>query len=234
MSPYSDRQILAIEDDPLLSSHLSEHLKRQGFSVTLCRDGQQGLALACEERFELILLDVLLPHLDGLSLLSRLRCQRQVPVILISALGDEQARITGFSSGADDYLPKPFSMNELQVRIEAILRRIAYERRQPSHCHGNGLHFSDERSDVAYQGQWLGLTPTEYRLLETLSQHLGEVLSKAFLYQQVLRRGYAQHDRSLDMHASNIRRKLARLGSLPIRLEAVWGKGYLLSSLELS
>lgn len=233
MQPYHEQQILAIEDDALLGQHLSQHLMQRGFSVTLCRDGQEGLQRACQQRFDLILLDILLPNLDGLELLGHLRrSSHQVPVILISALGDEQARITGFSCGADDYLPKPFSMDELQVRVEAILRRVAYERGSPpvsANPNQQALHFDEERGDVCLQDQWAGLTPTEYRLLETLMQHQAEVLTKAFLYQHVLRRGYAQHDRSLDMHISNIRRKLIQIGGQKIRLEAVWGRGYVLN-----
>ncbi|MBB3101702.1 response regulator transcription factor [Azomonas macrocytogenes] len=231
MPPYSDRQILAIEDDPLLSAHLNDHLGRQGFNVTHCNDGLDGLSLVLTRQgdFDLILLDILLPGISGLEVLARLRRYERVPIILMSALGDEQDRITGFSQGADDYLPKPFSMSELQVRIEAIFRRVAYEREQSPPRSDFPLILEDARCDVFYNGNWVGLTPTEYRLLELFAQHTGEVLSKPFLYQQVLRRGYSRHDRSLDMHVSNIRRKLTKAGNRCVRLEAVWGKGYLLS-----
>jgi len=228
MTAFPDCRILAIEDDPVLGAHLNDYLVRQGFAVTLCDDGSEGLALAGEHDFDLILLDILLPGLDGLEVLARLRLRRHVPVILISALGDEQDRITGFSRGADDYLPKPFGMGELQVRIEAILRRIAYERGQPMPSSNSPLYFDEERCDIRHGDAWARLTATEYRLLETLGRHPGEMLSKPFLYQQVLRRGYSQHDRSLDMHVSNIRRKLACVGLHGVRLETVWGRGYML------
>lgn len=228
MTAFPNRHILAIEDDPLLGVHLNDHLARQGFAVTLCGDGRDGLVLASEREFDLVLLDILLPGLDGLEVLARLRQSRHVPVILISALGDEQDRITGFSRGADDYLPKPFGMGELQVRIEAILRRIAYERGQPAPSSVFPLHFDEGRCDVRHDDAWAGLTPTEYRLLETFWRHPEEVLSKPFLYQQVLRRGYSRHDRSLDMHVSNIRRKLAAIDLHGVRLEALWGRDYLL------
>jgi len=232
MQPYDDRQILAIEDDPLLGAHLKEALAQHGYQVTLASNGREGLALAAEPTFALVLLDILLPEIDGLALLAQLRRQRHVPVILMSALGAEQDRISGFSSGADDYLPKPFSIGELRVRIEAILRRVAYERGQPPSPAQCGLAFDEMRGDVALDGAWAGLTATEFRLLETLNRHAGEVLSKPFLYQQVLRRGYSQHDRSLDMHVSNVRRKLAAVDYQGMRIEAVWGKGYLLSLQE--
>lgn len=228
MQSCSGRTILAIEDDPTLGSHLKTSLEAQGFQVTLANEGSGGLTLASERPFDLILLDVLLPGLGGLELLTRLRARRRTPVIMMSALGEEPHRIRGFDSGADDYLPKPFSIAELRVRIEALLRRVAYERGEPLPTCEDGLVFDDGRDDIRVAGLWLGLTGTEYRLVELLYRHAGEVLSKPFLYQQVLHRGYSQHDRSLDMHVSNIRRKLARVDGVGLRLESVWGKGYLL------
>ncbi|SHM07547.1 response regulator transcription factor [Phytopseudomonas punonensis] len=225
-------RILAVEDDPALASHLQAHLQGCGFDVTVSHDGSNGLRLAQEQHFDLILMDILLPGSNGLDVLQRLRQQRHVPVILMSALGAEQDRIAGFSRGADDYLPKPFSLGELSVRIEAILRRVAYERRGQPPLQADALAFDEDRCDVCLGGQWAMLTSTEYRLLETFSRHAEEVLSKAFLYQHVLHRGYSQHDRSLDMHVSNVRRKLKGLGYNGKRLESVWGKGYVLTARE--
>ncbi|MBA1262563.1 response regulator transcription factor [Stutzerimonas stutzeri] len=223
------RQILAIEDDPILGSHLKTSLEAHGFDVTLVDEGVNGLALASDMDFDLILLDVLLPELNGLELLARLRRSRNTPVLMMSALGSETDRIQGFHSGADDYLPKPFSIEELQVRIAAILRRVDYEKTPPAAAEDDVLLFDDQSSDLRHEGRRIGLTSTEYRLLKLLHESIGEVLSKPFLYQQVLHRGFSQHDRSLDMHISNIRRKLSREGVNRVRLESVWGKGYLLS-----
>ena len=222
-------RILAVEDDPLLARHLQSHLMGCGFDVTLSHDGSEGLQLAESEDFDLILMDILLPGTNGLEALQRLRRQHSVPVLLMSALGDEQNRIAGFSQGADDYLPKPFSLGELSVRVEAILRRVAYERREPqASVEGSDLQFDEGRSDIAYRGDWVGLTPSEYRVLELLWRHSDEALSKPFLYQQALRRAYSQHDRSLDMHVSHIRRKLQAVGYEVARVNTVWGKGYVL------
>lgn len=221
-------RILAIEDDPILGAHLLEHLGQRGFDVTLQTQGDDGLALACSEAFDLILLDILLPGCNGLEVLGELRRRRGVPVILMSALGAEQDRIAGFSQGADDYLPKPFAMAEMAVRIEAILRRVAYERRDhPLPGSTSPLLLDEARLDACHAGCWAALTATEFRLLELFVRHAGEVLSKAFLYQQVLHRPYSQHDRSLDMHVSHIRRKLQAIDYLAGRLETAWGKGYL-------
>ena len=226
--------ILTIEDDPVLGAYVHEHLGRCGFQVTWCQNGQQGLQMARDQAFDVVLMDILLPGMDGLSILTHLRQNHAIPVILMSALGAEADRISGFRLGADDYLPKPFSMIELRVRIEAILRRVALDRRplptpRAVRDDSRTLRFDDELCDVFYQAHWAGLTRSEYRLLETLHRNADEVLSKAFLYQHVLQRGYAPHDRSLDMHVSQIRRKLKAIGYSECEVRTVWGKGYVLS-----
>ena len=227
--------ILAIEDDPVLGAYVHEQLGLCGFQVTWCQNGQQGLQMARDQRFDVVLMDILLPGMDGLSVLTHLRQSHSMPVILMSALGAEADRISGFRLGADDYLPKPFSMAELRVRIEAILRRVALDRRQPPaplYSEVQSLRFDDELCDVHYGEQWAGLTRSEYRLLETLHRNADEVLSKAFLYQHVLQRGYAPHDRSLDMHVSQIRRKLKAISYSEREVRTVWGKGYVLSAVD--
>ncbi|GAB6405445.1 response regulator transcription factor [Pseudomonas sp. MHK4] len=226
-------RILAIEDDLVLGAYVHEHLGRSGFQVTWCQNGQEGLDMAREQAFDVVLMDILLPGLDGLAALTQLRRSHSTPVLLMSALGAEADRISGFQLGADDYLPKPFSMVELRVRIEAILRRVALDRRPTPVAlvaEVDSLRFDDELSDVFYRQLPAGLTRSEYRLLETLSRSVDEVLSKAFLYQQVLQRGYAAHDRSLDMHISQIRRKLKAIGYTEREVRTVWGKGYILSA----
>ncbi|WP_077046945.1 response regulator transcription factor [Pseudomonas sp. KK4] len=228
-------RILSIEDDLVLGAYVHEHLGRSGFQVTWCQNGQEGLDAARRQPFDVVLMDILLPGLDGLSVLTQLRQSHSTPVLLMSALGAEADRISGFRLGADDYLPKPFSMVELRVRIEAILRRVALDR-QPTPAAAamaavaDSLRFDDELSEVFYGEHAAGLTRSEYRLLDTLNRNGDEVLSKAFLYQHVLQRGYAAHDRSLDMHISQIRRKLKAIGYIDREVRTVWGKGYVLSA----
>ncbi|MCJ8205677.1 response regulator transcription factor [Pseudomonas sp. RGM2987] len=233
MNPTStpSPRILSIEDDPVLGAYVHEHLGSSGFDVTWCQNGQEGLDIAYRQAFDVVLMDILLPGLDGLAVLTRLRQRQSTPVLLMSALGAEADRISGFRLGADDYLPKPFSMLELHVRIEAILRRVALDRRPASAPIAHqvmDLEFDEQRCDVQVAGQWAGLTRSEYRLLEVLYRSGDEVLSKAFLYQHVLQRGYAPHDRSLDMHVSQIRRKLKAIGYTARQVRTVWGKGYVL------
>ncbi|MDF0730000.1 response regulator transcription factor [Pseudomonas entomophila] len=223
-----DSSILAIEDDPVLGAYLHDELQRGGFRVTWCRNGLDGLETAGRQAFDVVLMDILLPGLNGLDALAQLRRHSATPVILMSALGAEADRITGFQRGADDYLPKPFSLAELRVRIEAILRRVALERRHPFPLEAlpGQLRFDEQACDVALGTRWAGLTPSEYRLLDTLNRSQDEVLSKPFLYQQVLQRGYSRDDRSLDMHVSQIRRKLKAIGYHERQVRTVWGKGY--------
>jgi two-component system, OmpR family, response regulator PfeR len=179
--------------------------------------------------FDLVLLDILLPGLNGLELLGQLRHKSPVPVIVVSALGDEQARIQGLIGGADDYLPKPFSMAELAVRVEAVLRRVSMERHRavlPDSV--GGLVLQEAEQTACYRQQDLGLTTTEFRLLQVLLEHRDQVLSKPFLYQTVLYRGCGRHDRSLDLHVSHLRRKLRDAGVPESTVRTVWGQGYTL------
>lgn len=232
----SPSRLLAIEDDPVLGAYLHEQLVRSGFDVVWCKNGQEGLMHAQQGDFDVVLMDILLPGMNGLQVLTQLRQTHALPVILMSALGAEADRISGFQLGADDYLPKPFSMAELRVRIQAILRRVALDRRprEVALWEAPGIDtplcFDEDICDVRHGQLWAGLTRSEFRLLDTLHRNTDEVLSKAFLYQHVLQRGYAAHDRSLDMHVSQIRRKLKTIGFHARELRTVWGKGYVLSA----
>lgn len=224
--------LLLIEDDPRLRQDLESHFHARGFAVTACAGGLQGRDALGREAFDLVLLDIMLPGLDGLSLLDELRRQQGVPVMLMSALGAEQDRISGFTRGADDYLPKPFSLAELDARIDALLRRVAFNRRVPESASDAALNLDDQARDVVHQGRSAGLTGSEYRLLATLRAHPGEALSKAFLYQSVLHRAYTRLDRGLDVHVCNLRRKLAAIGVQHLQIQAVRGQGYVLLEAE--
>ncbi|KYZ87198.1 DNA-binding response regulator [Alcanivorax sp. KX64203] len=230
ISPCPAR-LLVIEDDAVLCTHLQDFLTSRQHQVTVCRDGRAGLQQALDQPFDLVLLDILLPGMNGLDLLAELRQRSGVPVIVLSALGDEQDRISGLMKGADDYLPKPFSSAELAVRVEAVLRRVTLERRQSQGVAPVGaLVLRTEDETAWYREADLGLTTTEFRLLRVFLEHRDQVLSKAFLYQAVLHRGYGRHDRSLDLHVSHLRRKLRDVGMAEQPLRTVWGQGYTLVS----
>lgn len=225
MSP----SLLLVEDDSRLRLDLERHFCQRGFAVTTCANGDQGLVAVHQNDFDLVLLDIMLPGVDGLSLLDSLRDTRATPVMLMSALGAEQDRITGFTRGADDYLPKPFSLAELDARIDALLRRVALDRVRAAPRAKGSLVFDDELQDVALNGEHAGLTGSEYRLLAILHAHAGEALSKPFLYQSVLHRAYTRLDRGLDVHVCNLRRKLAAIGVQQLQIQAVRGQGYVLA-----
>ena len=232
--PASSPRLLLVEDDPRLREDLDAHFRQRGFAVTTCSTGTLGLDAAETGHFDLVLLDNMLPGLDGLQLLEALRSRQDTPVMLMSALGAEQDRITGFTRGADDYLPKPFSLAELDARTDALLRRVRLDRRQPVQRADTPLQFDEQAQDVRHQGRNAGLTPSEYRLLATLQAHPGEALSKPFLYRCVLHRAYTRLDRGLDVHVCNLRRKLADIGLHSLQIQAVRGQGYLLVETDRS
>lgn len=228
-------RLLLTEDDLNLRQDLQQHFERRGFQVHACETGAQAQSAMEQGGFDLILLDIMLPGIDGLTLLDNLRRHQAVPVMLMSALGAEQDRISGFTRGADDYLPKPFSLAELDARVDALLRRVALDtRRSEQRADYGSLSFDQERQDVQYQGCSAGLTGSEFRLLSTLRAHPGEALSKAFLYQTVLHRAYTRLDRGLDVHVCNLRRKLAAIGAAHVQIQSVRSQGYILVEAEAS
>ena len=225
-------KILIIEDDITLNKQIAALLKDRGFDVHQCHDGNQGLVTALRERFDLILLDVLLPNLNGFSLLSQLRKRKQTPVIMVTACGAEQERIKGYSNGADDYMPKPFSFVEMMLRIQALLRRSLHVK--SNEVTRNSIVVDEITLDrrnlkANFAGKALDLTSTQFKLLWVLLENQNEVLSKPLLYQTVLERSFSRYDRSLDMHMSRVRKKLIEAGMSPTRLATQHGKGYLFS-----
>lgn len=232
LSTSSVTRVLIIEDDEALCSHLCTHLGRRGFELHSANRADRGLEMALQNRMDLVLLDIMLPQGSGLSVLARLRREQGTPVILMSALGEEQDRINGFSQGADDYLPKPFSLAELDARIHALLRRVAIDKGTitslPLSTYSSALVLDPLARDVRFNGQMAGLTGSEFRLMVTLHEHAGEALSKAFLYQHVLHRPYTRLDRGLDVHVCNLRRKLSAIQLTGLRIEAVRHQGYVL------
>jgi two-component system response regulator PfeR len=221
--------ILIVEDDKVLSDQLAELLRDKGFVIDQCHDGQQGLLYALKKKFDLILLDVLLPTLSGFAVLNALRKTDQTPVMMLTACGAEQERIEGYSKGADDYLPKPFNLMELMLRIDVLLRRsrhILANTNLPSLLTLNGLVLNKTKQSIVYHEQPVILTPIQFRLLWSLTQSQNEVLSKPYLYLTVLAKSFSQYDRTLDMHVSRIRKKLVEAGMPSERLVTVHGKGY--------
>jgi len=223
-------RILLIDDDIGLSDLLSQLLELEGFALSQAYDGEQGLMMAQQQDFDLILLDVMLPKLNGFEVLRALRQRKQTPVLMLTARGDEIDRVVGLEIGADDYLPKPFNDRELVARIRAILRR-AQTTQQDSQAH-EMMQFGDLRLDPTRQEtycneQLIILTGTEFSLLFNLVEKSGELVTKDSLSENVLSKKLMPFDRSLDMHLSNLRKKLPERQDGRPRVKTLRGKGYI-------
>lgn len=227
-------KILMIDDDIELCQLVAEYLALDGFQFVAVHDGQSGLEQVSAVDADLILLDVMLPKLDGLSVLKALRAGPYCPVLMLTARGDDIDRILGLELGADDYLAKPFNPRELVARIKAILRRVELSQQDNTPSIGavlqlNEVELNSHNRQVYCRGQLISLTATEFQLLELLMRKAGEVISKEELSKNVLGRRLQMYDRSLDMHVSNIRKKLAQHSSIE-KIQTLRGSGYLFLS----
>ncbi|MCL9783526.1 response regulator [Vibrio sp. S4M6] len=220
--------ILLIDDDTELTSLLKEVLTFEGFDVSEANDGEAGLS-ALNEQIDLILLDVMMPKLNGIETLKRLREKWQTPVLMLTAKGEEIDRVVGLELGADDYLPKPFSDRELLARIRAILRRTTSPANKANDC----LEYQDikvfpGRQEAFCQEMLLDLTTTEFALLTHFISNPGEVATKEVLSLDVLGKRLSAFDRAIDMHVSNLRKKLPNRADNKPRIKTLRGRGYLL------
>lgn len=220
-------KLLLIEDDQELSELLVRLLTMEGYEVDTASDGEAGLAKALEETHQLVLLDVMLPKLNGFEVLKQLRQQSQLPVLMLTAKGDEIDRVIGLEFGADDYLPKPFNDRELLARVKAILRRSQLMPQRTQQVQRGDITLHHGRQEAVCGDEKLDLTGTEFLLLAELLESPGELLDKNSLNQKVLGKRLQAFDRSLDMHMSNLRKKLPeRNDGLP-RIKTVRGHGYI-------
>jgi DNA-binding response OmpR family regulator len=220
--------VLLIDDDIELCTLLAEYLDREGFAVSLVHDGEQGVAVALRGQHALVVLDVMMPGLGGVEVLRRIRAVSRLPVLMLTARGDDVDRIIGLELGADDYVPKPCTPRELVARIRAILRRS--ERSQTQQTAGalesGPLTVWPGRRQAYWHHQVLDLTSTEFNLLEVLARHAGQVVSRHELSQQALGRPLARFDRSIDVHLSSIRHKLGKHPNGESWIQTVRGQGY--------
>ncbi len=198
--------ILIIDDDTELCALLSEFLGREEFSVACEYDGARGLDLALDGNHALVILDLMLPTIDGFSLLRRLRARSKVPVLMLTARGEDVDRIVGLELGADDYLPKPFNPRELLARIRAVLRRA--QTTGKGRLEINGVSIDPGSREVTRDGQAVEITTLEFDILELLMRSAGRVVSRDSLMENMYNRKATPFDRSVDMHVSHLRRKL--------------------------
>lgn len=219
--------ILLIDDDVELCSMLTEYLGKNGFRVKTAHRGDTGLRAAQQRPWALILLDVMLPGMDGFEVLRRIRAESSVNVLLLTARGEDVDRIVGLEIGADDYLPKPFNPRELLARIRAVLRRnIAPATVQAAILRVRDLELDAAARKALKAGSRLDLTDVEFGLLEALMRSPGKVVTREDLSQSVLGRRFDPFDRSLDMHVSRLRRKLNQAGSEEDQVKTIRGVGY--------
>lgn len=226
-------RILLADDDIELSEMLGDYLRAEGFEVDTAADGEAALRMAQAQHYDLLVLDVMMPRLNGFDVLRELRPRSQLPVLVLTARGDDVDSIVGLELGADDYLPKPANPRVLVARIRAILRRTDT---QPDADAANGpaghLVLDDVAIDsgartVHCQDRAVPMTSTEFSVLEALARQAGHVVSKSMLSERALGRKLGRYDRSLDMHVSSLRRKLGLRRDGQERIKTVRGVGYL-------
>jgi two-component system response regulator CpxR len=213
-----------VDDDVELCELVDEFLAPHAIRLEAAHDGRRGLARALAGEHDLVLLDVMMPGLDGFELLRLVRRQSQVPVIMLTARTAQADRVAGLDAGADDYLPKPFGPEELLARIRALLRRAGRAPRVPGNLQAGGVQLIPSAREVRCDGVVLELTTVEYDVLEVLVRAAGRAVSRDELTAAVYRRRAQPFDRALDVHISNLRKKLGRHGTL---IRTVRGVGYL-------
>jgi DNA-binding response OmpR family regulator len=236
----SQARLLVVDDDPGIRDLLSRYLGRQGYQVSAVGDGTEMDAWLAEHTPDLVILDLMLPGEDGLSLARRLRADGDLPVVMLSARGDEVDRIVGLEVGADDYLAKPFNPRELLARVRAVLRR-----RAPSDREDGGFEVDDtdrEGDDVVMFGPYrldfatrmlsrdsevIALSRAEFELLEVLVRHPRRTLSRDFIMEALGGQDRDAFDRSIDVRVTRLRRKIEPQPSQPVYIRTVWGVGYL-------
>lgn len=225
-------RILVVDDDLELCELLSKYLRGEGLEVDLANDGNLGVERALSGDYALVVLDVMLPGLNGFEALSLIRSKSSLPVLMLTARGDDVDRIVGLEMGADDYLQKPFNPRELIARIRAILRRARAGSAEAKGSPPERLSAGDVELDkgtriVTRGGQQLPLTTVEFDLLEALMRAAGRIVSREDLVKSILGRNFTPYDRSIDTHVSNLRKKLGQRSDGVERIKTIRGVGYI-------
>lgn len=218
--------ILVADDEPKVVKLARDYLEKNGFRVISAGDGNTALALARREKPDLVVLDLLLPGMDGREVCRAIRRESDVPIIMLTALAEESDQIVGLELGADDYITKPFSPRALAARVRAVLRRARGQVQLPSQIRQGELEIDLAGHRVTLAGRPLHLTPNEFKLLAVLARHPGQTLSREQLLDELHGSAAANFDRSVDSHIKNLRRKLESDPSAPRFIETVYGVGY--------
>jgi DNA-binding response OmpR family regulator len=221
-----NRRILVVDDDKKIVELVSLYLRRDGYGVLAAYDGREALNLARQKQPDLIVLDLLLPELDGREVCRTLRAESRVPIIMLTARSTDDDKLTGLDLGADDYITKPFNPRELVARIRAVLRRAAPDEERPEEMRFGDLLINFLRHEVRVRDAVAALTPTEFRLLETMVREPGRAFSRADLLDRAFGYDYEGLERTVDVHIMNLRRKIEADPGRPRYVVTVAGVGY--------
>jgi len=220
-------KVLLIEDEMQIVRLVRAYLEQAGFQVSVARDGEEGLRRVRQEQPDLVVLDLMLPKMDGLDVCRAIRKSSNMPIIMLTARAEEVDKLVGLELGADDYVTKPFSPRELVARARAVLRRASAATAEPTELvRAGGLEIDPATHMVMVDGAPVELTPTEFDLLLTLARHPGRVYTRAQLLEGVLGDAYEGYERTIDAHIKNLRRKIEPDSRQPRYIQTVYGVGY--------
>ena len=224
-------KVLVVDDEKMIVKGIRFSLLQDGYDVDTAYDGDEALQKASENKYDIILLDVMLPKHSGLEVLQQIREFSSVPVIMLTAKGEDMDKILGLDYGADDYITKPFNILEVKARIKAIIRRVAGGRKEKSEEEDRILENGDLRMDfdnrrVSVAGKEINPTSKEFELLELLATHPGKVYSRSMLLQTVWGKDYPGDVRTVDVHIRRLREKVEPNASEPVYVQTKWGVGY--------
>jgi two-component system alkaline phosphatase synthesis response regulator PhoP len=220
------KKVLVVDDDIKIIKILKIYLQRDGYEVHTAPDGNEALRLAREKHPDVIILDLLLPGIDGYEICKTLRAESEVPIIMLTARTTEQDMIKGLDLGADDYVIKPFSPREIEARVRAVLRRMPYPGHVPEEIKLGSLKIDFARHDVSLNDKDIALTPTEFKLLGIIARSPGKVFSRAELIDQVFDYDFDSFEHTIETHIRNLRRKIEPDPGNPKYVVTVFGVGY--------
>ncbi|NLD39554.1 MAG: response regulator [Desulfatiglans sp.] len=224
-------RVLIIEDDAKIRMLLKEYLEGNGFEVITLSDGNNALDSINSESPDIVILDIMLPGKNGLEVLKEIRQKNSIPIIMLTAKGEDADRIVGLELGADDYLPKPFNPRELLARMRAVMRRIFQEKEADTDPENlvmaGGIVLNRAKQTAKLEGEEIELSSTEYKILEVLMTNPNVILNRDQIMNYARGRDFMAFDRSIDVHISKLRSKLDKSPRSPRRIKTIWGSGYM-------
>ncbi|MDY0391801.1 MAG: response regulator transcription factor [Candidatus Bipolaricaulis sp.] len=223
------KRILVVDDDPWVRKLVRGYLEQAGFAVTVAASGGEALAEFTAHPPDLVVLDLMLPEMDGLEVARRIRSSSSVPIIMLTARSTEEDRVLGLELGADDYVVKPFSARELEARVRAVFRRAESGPAEPRVAEADGIRLDLERREAWVDGRPVELTALEFDLLAFLVQHPGRAFTRLELLEAVRGSSFASFERAIDSHIKRLRKKIEPVPDAPTRIVTVYGVGYKLA-----